>query len=372
MSRDQDLSVRRGRSIVISVGTDHHPFDRIVRWADDWQARHVQDRVVVQHGWTRGPTRAEGFDFGPHREILTAMAAADVVITHGGPGTISDARRSDHRPIVVPRDPALGEHVDDHQLRFSAWCAERGVVELARSISDLERRLAEGTDSRQADLASASMEASVAAFAEIVGRPTVGRGSALAGSPRVVWLSEAVPAAHEETLAGAGAALVGQALDLLPAVVSGSAWCACGARTTDCVVWSSAIASAAAELHLAPTDLVSTAHAAPRVVRRRHLRRLDRVAVLAAAAAPRAILSQLSRLLGDPLVVMRGSLDPLLMLSHDRRIELGAVPNTRAERATLDRRHIASEDLASLRRSAPAVQSPSVTHGPDLRPSLRR
>ena len=33
---------------------------------------------------------------------------ADVVVTHGGPATISEARNAGHRPIVVPRDPSPG------------------------------------------------------------------------------------------------------------------------------------------------------------------------------------------------------------------------------------------------------------------------
>jgi hypothetical protein len=93
-----------------------------------------------------------------------------VVITHGGPGTISDAQRSGHRPIVFPRDPSRGEHVDDHQQRFAAWCAERDLVDLAREVDDLERLLAEVADTRAATADTARSRASVATFAELVGR----------------------------------------------------------------------------------------------------------------------------------------------------------------------------------------------------------
>ena len=36
-------------------------------------------------------------------------------------------------PIVVPRRPELGEHVDDHQVRLAKMLAERGQVWLADS-----------------------------------------------------------------------------------------------------------------------------------------------------------------------------------------------------------------------------------------------
>ena len=57
--------------------------------------------------------------------------SADVVVAQGGPGGIMDSRGEGRLPIVVPRDPALGEHVDDHQLRFAAHLHRRGRVALA-------------------------------------------------------------------------------------------------------------------------------------------------------------------------------------------------------------------------------------------------
>ncbi|MGC8000415.1 glycosyltransferase, partial [Salmonella enterica] len=59
-------------------------------------------------------------------EIAAQYAAADLVISQVGPGTIADANRAGHRPIVVPRDPRLGEVVDDHQVAFGEFMAARG------------------------------------------------------------------------------------------------------------------------------------------------------------------------------------------------------------------------------------------------------
>jgi UDP-N-acetylglucosamine transferase subunit ALG13 len=42
-----------------------------------------------------------------------------------------------HSPIVVPRDPAFDEHVDDHQLRFTTWLAGRRPIIVVRSMADL-------------------------------------------------------------------------------------------------------------------------------------------------------------------------------------------------------------------------------------------
>jgi hypothetical protein len=47
--------------VLISVGTDHHPFDRLVTWADGWLATRPEGsvRCVVQSGTSRAPLVAE-------------------------------------------------------------------------------------------------------------------------------------------------------------------------------------------------------------------------------------------------------------------------------------------------------------------------
>src|SRR4051794_18891784 len=105
----------KGLSVVVLVGTDHHPFERIVRWADQWATSHPDDDVFVQHGHTDSPNVARGAAFVSPADLGTILQSAHVAIIHGGPGTLAEARYAGHRPIVVPRDPEKGEHVDSHQ-----------------------------------------------------------------------------------------------------------------------------------------------------------------------------------------------------------------------------------------------------------------
>jgi UDP-N-acetylglucosamine transferase subunit ALG13 len=126
-----------GIRVSVFVGTDHHPFSRLVDWADRWAAAHPDDDVFVQYGWSTAPEVATGQSFLTPRDLRERCAKSDVVISHGGPGTIMDARGAGHRPIVVARDPARGEHVDQHQLRFAAWAAEKQFI---HSVDD-EREL---------------------------------------------------------------------------------------------------------------------------------------------------------------------------------------------------------------------------------------
>jgi UDP-N-acetylglucosamine transferase subunit ALG13 len=116
-------------SLVLALtGTDHHPFDRLVRWIDAAATRHDDVRFVLQHGATRPPLVAEGHAFLGHDRLTALLGQASVVVCHGGPGTIMDAREAGHVPLCVPRDPALGEHVDGHQQRFAALVGRVGVV----------------------------------------------------------------------------------------------------------------------------------------------------------------------------------------------------------------------------------------------------
>lgn len=105
--------------VFVTVGTDHHPFNRLIGWMDDWVARcRVPVRYVVQHG-SAAPSRL-GHNLGlvTHQELLELIREATVVVTQGGPGSIVDVRSTGRVPIAVPRIAALGEVVDDHQRYF--------------------------------------------------------------------------------------------------------------------------------------------------------------------------------------------------------------------------------------------------------------
>lgn len=138
------------RLVFVTVGTDHHPFDRLVRWVDDWLERVDDPRVecVVQHGTSTAPARTAGRDYLDFDAVRSTMRDARAVVCHGGPGTILLSRSVGCRPIVVPRRHDLGEHVDDHQVVFSRRLAAEGTIDLAeteeRFLELLERALEEG------------------------------------------------------------------------------------------------------------------------------------------------------------------------------------------------------------------------------------
>ncbi|NLU80468.1 glycosyl transferase family 28 [Micromonospora sp. HNM0581] len=131
--------------MLVAVGTDKHPFDRLVDWLARWhEETDGKVRLTVQHGHTGAADLPGAVPFLGHAELQAAMAGADLVVCHGGPATILEARRHGHLPIVVPRDPTRGEHVDDHQLLFARRLGAAGLVALCESRQELLDALTSG------------------------------------------------------------------------------------------------------------------------------------------------------------------------------------------------------------------------------------
>lgn len=134
--------------ILVTVGTHHAPFDRLIAAAEA-HAAATGERVVVQTGPSRVPTpHCEAHSWLSPERLEALAREARAVVTHAGPGSVLLALGAGRTPIVVPRDPALGEHVDDHQLRFAAHLEGRArVVRDTTSLTEaLESGTIEGTD----------------------------------------------------------------------------------------------------------------------------------------------------------------------------------------------------------------------------------
>ncbi|MFW2380829.1 MAG: glycosyltransferase [Acidimicrobiales bacterium] len=153
--------------VVVSVGTDKHPFDRLVGWVDRWAADNRHVSVFMQYGSSERPNTA-GAPLISHAELVKAIRTADVVITHGGPSTVMDVRTSGRLPIVVPREPHLGEHIDGHQISFARHLDRHGMAILAATEAELHRLIDSGLAdpaSRRLAVNGAAVPPGVIAFA---------------------------------------------------------------------------------------------------------------------------------------------------------------------------------------------------------------
>lgn len=128
--------------LLVTIGTDHHPFTRVVSWVERWLADGGDQGVdaVIQHGATAvtpGPGKVKQLAY---TDLLAALRGASIVITHAG-ATAMEARSAGHVPIIVPRRPELGEHVDGHQLRFGRWLEAKGFAVICETEDELRDAL---------------------------------------------------------------------------------------------------------------------------------------------------------------------------------------------------------------------------------------
>lgn len=157
--------------VVATVGTDHHPFERMLDWMSV-AATELGLDVVVQRGATPDRAGIETIDYLPAEQLEALMVGADAVVCHGGPGTISLAIRTGHRPIVMARNPALGEHVDDHQMRYVARLAAAGTIDAVQSCDELVRLL--GAPRPRDEGGAYDVRDAVDAYGDLVGKLLAG------------------------------------------------------------------------------------------------------------------------------------------------------------------------------------------------------
>ncbi|WP_162451218.1 glycosyltransferase [Phytoactinopolyspora mesophila] len=129
-------------TLFVTVGTDHHRFDRLAEWVQGWLENQGDAvRCLYQEGASRAPLGAQALGIVSRDQLLEHMTSSTVVLTQGGPGSILDSRGCGFIPIVVPRLAALDEVVDDHQVAFCRRLAKDDQVILAESEQDLHAAL---------------------------------------------------------------------------------------------------------------------------------------------------------------------------------------------------------------------------------------
>lgn len=131
--------------IFVTVGTDHHAFDRLLGWIERWAPTYGGE-VVVQYGSGRVPRHVEAVDYLSYAKMHEHFERALAVVCAGGPGTIMGARAHGRLPIVVPRVAALGEVVDDHQGAFARVVGAEGVAVVVEDEASLVARLEEAVE----------------------------------------------------------------------------------------------------------------------------------------------------------------------------------------------------------------------------------
>ena len=106
--------------VFVALGTHGRPIDRAVDWiVSAIELGLISGPVTVQCAIRGSRSDVQWKPIIPEDQFSELMLAADLLITHGGPGTILRALELGRVPLVVPRERRYSEHVDDHQVAFA-------------------------------------------------------------------------------------------------------------------------------------------------------------------------------------------------------------------------------------------------------------
>lgn len=244
--RDLLESERSHPLVFVTVGSDHHRFDRIVEWLDDCLDRTDEPvECLVQYGTAAIPRNAHAIDYLDHDLLQRCLTVADIVVVQGGPMSIIEARRCGHRPIVVPRVARLDEVVDDHQVTFCRKLAEQDLITVAEDRSAFGAALAAAMQAPQRYvLAKSDVRSSASADAvERIRRvaETVVTGRHTTGEPTVVLLGgsgRSGSTLFERLLAESPAvAALGETVHLWERGLADDELCGCGEPFSACPFW---------------------------------------------------------------------------------------------------------------------------------------
>ncbi|WP_010542641.1 beta-1,4-glucuronosyltransferase WelK [Sphingomonas elodea] len=118
------------------------PFPRLVQAVLDLKrAGGLPGKLILQYGdqalTDPGIPDVEIRPTIPFDELQLMLRDADIVICHGGTGSLVTALRAGCRVIAFPRRFDLGEHYDDHQEEIAQTFADRGLLQAVRDEREL-------------------------------------------------------------------------------------------------------------------------------------------------------------------------------------------------------------------------------------------
>ena len=125
--------------ILVCTGTQKFPFDRLLAETDRLiSAGVITEEVTAQTGYSSYvPVLYASAPFFDQKDMEDLIQRADLVISHGGSGTIMNALRFRKKVIAVPRLAAFGEHINDHQLQLVQALSEQRYIAACTDITQL-------------------------------------------------------------------------------------------------------------------------------------------------------------------------------------------------------------------------------------------
>ena len=129
--------------ILVTLGTQDKTFPRLLHAIQKQiDNGNIKDKVVVQAGSTKFDSAdMEIFDLIDRDKFAQLISECDLLITHGGVGSIITGLKNNKKIIAAPRLERYGEHTNDHQLQIIDRFSESGFIVPLYDFDSLDKVL---------------------------------------------------------------------------------------------------------------------------------------------------------------------------------------------------------------------------------------
>ena len=106
--------------ILVTLGTQDKSFKRLLeKLEEELEKGKIKDEIIVQAGYTEFASNKMTIKkLIPMDEFDDLIEKCDILITHGGVGSIITGLRKNKKVIAVARLKKYKEHTNDHQLQI--------------------------------------------------------------------------------------------------------------------------------------------------------------------------------------------------------------------------------------------------------------
>ncbi len=131
--------------ILVILGTQDKSFHRLLDAVErEITEGHIKDQVIVQAGYTKYQSNhMKIFDLIPMKKFDDLIDQSDLIITHGGVGSIMSGLRHQKKIIAVAREAQYFEHTNDHQKQIISEFVKQGYILECKDLNYLDQTLKE-------------------------------------------------------------------------------------------------------------------------------------------------------------------------------------------------------------------------------------
>ena len=129
--------------ILVLLGTQNNSFNRLLEEIEkNIKDGTIKEEVIVQAGYTKFESdKMKIIDLMSKEQLELFQDEANLIITHGGVGSIITSIEKGKKVIAVPRIHEYGEHVNNHQKEIVKDFNEKGYIIGIEKVEDLKQAI---------------------------------------------------------------------------------------------------------------------------------------------------------------------------------------------------------------------------------------